>query len=310
MAVTDLELLEPTAAAPVAGPSPAVAAAVGALCISSSAVLVELAGTPAVTTAFFRCLLAVPFLVPVAVWERRRLGSPRRRAHLFAAIAGAFFAADLVLWNHAIDDVGAGIATVLGNLQVIVVTAAAWLLYRERPGRTVLVVLPAVIGGAVLVSGLAGRPSFAADPAGGIIFGSGTSLAYAGFLLTLRSAAARPHVATPLLVATASAAIVSALLGLLVGGFEAWPGVGPFLWLLLLAVTSQTVGWLLITSSLPHLTRAVSSLILLLQPVAALGLAALVRGEVPTALQLVGATLICGGVLVVARSARRPQPAR
>jgi drug/metabolite transporter (DMT)-like permease len=72
-------------------------------------------------------------------------------------------------------------------------------------------------------------------------------------------------------------------------------------WLFALAVTSQTIGWLFITSSLPRLPRAISSLILLLQPVAALGLAALVLAEHPTWAQMVGAALICGGVLIVAR---------
>ena len=62
-----------------------------------------------------------------------------------------------------------------------------------------------------------------------------------------------------------------------------------------------------ITSSLPRLPRAISSLMLLLQPVAALGLAALVLSERPTALQLFGAVLICGGVLAVARHSE-PQP--
>jgi drug/metabolite transporter (DMT)-like permease len=70
------------------------------------------------------------------------------------------------------------------------------------------------------------------------------------------------------------------------------------------------VGWLFITSSLPRLPRAMSSLMLLLQPVAALGLAALVLAERPTFLQLMGAVLICGGVLTVARRPSAGEPAR
>jgi drug/metabolite transporter (DMT)-like permease len=56
-----------------------------------------------------------------------------------------------------------------------------------------------------------------------------------------------------------------------------------------------------ITSSLPRLPRAISSLMLLLQPVAALALAAVVLAERPTWVQLLGAVLICAGVLIVAR---------
>src|SRR5207247_9286279 len=78
-------------------------------------------------------------------------------------------------------------------------------------------------------------------------------------------------------------------------------------WLLLLSITSQTVGWLLITSSLPRLPAAVSSLLLLLQPVAAVGLAAAILGERPSPAQLVGAALVCGGVLAASWAAASPR---
>jgi drug/metabolite transporter (DMT)-like permease len=72
-----------------------------------------------------------------------------------------------------------------------------------------------------------------------------------------------------------------------------------FGWLLLLALLSQTLGWLLITSSLPRLPAAVSSLLLLLQPAAALVLAGIVLHERPTLLQVTGALLVCLGVLAL-----------
>jgi drug/metabolite transporter (DMT)-like permease len=77
-------------------------------------------------------------------------------------------------------------------------------------------------------------------------------------------------------------------------------------WLLLVAISSQTVGWLLITSSLPRLPAAVSSLLLLLQPVAAMGLAAAVLAERPSLAQLAGAVLVCGGVLAASRASASP----
>lgn len=285
---------------------PLLLAALGALCISSSGVLVELAASGAGTTAFFRCALALPLLVPIAVVERRRLGARRPRARLLACVAGLVFAVNLVLWTHAINDVGAGIATVLGNLQVVFVAAAAWVLFGHRPSRRFATALPVVFAGVVLVSGLAGKPSFGGHPVAGIVYGVGTSLAYAAFLLILRSATDTAHVAGPLLDATAIAAAGALALGALFGGLDLLPGWRSFGWLLLLAVTSQTVGWLFITSSLPRLAPALSSLMLLLQPVAAVGLAALVLSEHPTALQLFGAAMICGGVLVVARRSSSP----
>ena len=52
-----------------------------------------------------------------------------------------------MFWHHAIEAVGAGLATVLGNLQVIIVGFFAWLILGERPSRATLLALPVVLGG-------------------------------------------------------------------------------------------------------------------------------------------------------------------
>jgi drug/metabolite transporter (DMT)-like permease len=290
-----------------AGPPPALLAGLGAACISASAVLIKLAGTGTATAAFYRCLLALPVLIALAVLEQRRRGRRPPRARLGALVAGVLLAIDLVLWNHAIADVGAGIATVLGNLQVVFVTAAAWAAFRERPARGFFLALPVVLAGVVLVSGLADG-AHGVHSLAGIEYGLGTSVAYAAFLLILRqTSAATPHVAGPLAEATLGAAAGAAALGLAFGGWQLDIGWRSFGWLLLLAMTSQTAGWLLITSSLPKLPAALSSLLLLLQPAASILLAAVVLSERPTPLQLTGAVLVCAGVLAASRAATRPR---
>jgi len=286
----------------VGGPSPALLATLGAACISASAVLIKLADTGPVSAAFYRSLLALPLLAVLAALEQRKRGPRPLRSRLWAVVAGVFLAIDLVLWNHAIADVGAGIATLLGNLQVVFVAVAAWLLFRERPGRGFFLALPVVLAGIVLVSGLADHAR-GAHPVAGIEYGLGTSVAYAAFLLILRqTSAATPHVAAPLAEATLGATAGAAVLGLVFGGWQLDIGWHAFGWLLLLALTSGTAGWLLITSSLPRLPASLSSLLLLLQPVAAILLAAVVLGEHPTPLQLAGAVLVCGGILVATRA--------
>ncbi len=283
-------------------------AGLGAGCISASAVLVKLADTGTATTAFFRCLLALPLLVLLAALEQRRHAPRRASARRGAFLAGLFLAVDLVLWNHAIAEVGAGIATVLGNLQVLFVALTAWVLLRERPERRFLIALPVVMAGVVMVSGLAGGAAAGIHPLAGVGYGIGTSVAYAAFLLIMRrTSAGMPHAAGPLAEATAGAALGSLLLGLAFGGLQVhipWPS---FWWLLLLSLTSQTIGWLLITSSLPRLPAAISSLTLLLQPAAAIVLAAAVLGEKPSLIQVAGAVVVCGGVLWVSLSAPSPR---
>jgi len=279
-------------------------AVLGASCISSSAILVTLAHTGVVTAAFFRCALALPVLVPLAVLERRGLGRRPVRSRVSAGVAGLFLAVDLVLWNHAIADVGAGVATVLGNLQILFVAAFAWLALHERPQRRLLVMLPVVLTGVVLVSGMLGGGRGAGlHPAAGIVFGVATSAAYACFLLILRTAAGQSqHVAGQLADATAGAAVGSLAIGLVLGGLQFDVPWSELRWLFALAVISQSAGWLLITSSLPRLPAAVSSLVLLLQPAGALLLADVVLRERPALVQVVGAALVCFGVVASTRA--------
>lgn len=286
-------------------------AALGAACISSSAILVTLSGADPVTTAFFRCALALPVLVPLAVWEQRKLGRRPLRSRVAALVAGLFLAVDLVLWNHAIADVGAGIATVLGNLQVVFVAGFAWLILRERPQRRLLTMLPVVLIGVVLVSGMVdGGHSAGLQPAAGIGFGVATSAAYACYLLILRTSAGQsPHIAGQLADATAGASLGALALGLALGGLQLDLSWSALRWLVVLALVSQTAGWLLITASLPRLPAALSSLVLLLQPAAALLLADIVLGERPTVVQVTGAALVCLGVLAGTKGGHPAAPA-
>ena len=283
---------------------PLLLAGLGAACISASGILIKLADTGAATAAFYRCFLALPLLVALALLEQRRRGPRPRAIRGGAFVAGLLLAVDLVLWNHAIAEVGAGIATVLGNLQVLFVALAAWVLFAERPHRGFLIALPVVMAGVVLVSGLIGSTAGGTHALAGIGYGLATSVAYAAFLLTLRrTSAGTPHVAGPLAEVTAGAALGSLLLGLAFGGFQlqiGWPSFG---WLLLLSVSSQTIGWLLITSSLPRLPAAISSLTLLLQPAAAMLLAAVVLSERPSLIQVAGAVVVCTGVLAATLTA-------
>jgi len=294
---------------------PLLLAGLGAATISSSAVLVVLAGSSPVSTAFYRSALALPLLAVLAAIERRRLGKRAAAQRALAVLAGVFLAVDLILWTHAIYDVGAGVATVLGNLQVLFVALIAWVAWRERPGVAVVLALPVVLTGVVLVSGLIGGPRHAVGytaglhPLAGIWYGLGTSMAYAGFLLILRrSSAGTAHIAGPVADASAGTAIASLAFGLVFGGLSLhplWPAIG---WLAMLALLSQTAGWLLITASLPRLPAVVSSLMLLLQPAVSLVLAALILGQQPTLLQIAGAALTCGGAVAASLAAATRAP--
>jgi drug/metabolite transporter (DMT)-like permease len=292
--------------------SPVAAAAAGAACISSSAVLMKLADASPSLTALGRCAFALPVLGALAFAERRRGAPPLpSRSRWLARLAGVFLAADLILWSHAIDAIGAGLGTVVTNLQVLIISLLAWVFLGERPGRSLLLASPVMLAGLVLVGGLAdvgGKRAYGTDPALGVAYGIGVAVLYAIYILTLRQATsavgagtgprARPAVAAPLFEATAGAVAASAVLGLVLHDFRlgpAWPALG---WLVLLALTSQVVGWLLITTSMPRLPASMIGALLLIQPAGSVALSYVFLGERPSALQLAGVALVLAGVFV------------
>ena len=226
-------------------------------------------------------------------------------------LAGAFFAADLVLWHHSIEAVGAGLATVLANTQVLMVGLLAWAILAERPSNRALISIPITFGGIVLIAGVLEEGAYGDDPALGVIYGVLTGAAYSGFLLTLRHGSAAGHAAGPLFDATVAAAVGCLVIGAAVGDLDLVPGAEAQFWLVVSALSAQVLGWLLIAVSLPRLPAVVSSLLLMLQPLLAVLLAAWLVDESPSLLQLVGAAAILAAVVLASarRRDREPSPA-
>jgi drug/metabolite transporter (DMT)-like permease len=282
-----------------------VLALLGAATIAFSSILIRLSQASPSTAAIFRCVYALPILGLLKWLEDRRHGPRPWRERRTAMAAGVFFAADLILWTHSIDDVGAGLSTVLANIQVVLVPLIAWALLSERPGRGPLAALPLAALGVLLISGVLEHGAYGNHPSRGAAFGVAAGITYAGFILLLRHGGAdlrRP--VGPLFDATATAAVVAVIAGVVVGDARlvpTWPSAG---WLLTLALSSQVVGWLMIATSLPRLPAAITSVLLMVAPVGAVILGAVILGESPSALQLGGVVLILAALVVATRPRR------
>ena len=278
--------------------------------ISFSAILVRLAEVSPSTAAFFRCAYALPVLALLAWHESRRYGPRTLRERVPLWIAGVMFAADLTFWHHSIEAVGAGLATVLGNIQVVLVGLLAWVALGERPDNRSLASIPVVFTGVVLISGVVGSGAYGDDPLLGVVYGVLTAITYALFILILRQGNAdvrRP--AGPLFDATLSAAVFSALGGIVVGDIDWVPDLEAQAWLVLLALSSQVLGWLLISVSLPRLPAVLTSIVLMLQPVTTVFLGAVILSEAPSAVQLLGVAIVILGVAFATLKPRERAPA-
>jgi drug/metabolite transporter (DMT)-like permease len=290
---------------------PVLAALTGAVAISFSGILYRASHVSPVTGAVFRCLYALPPLWWLSRREDKRYGPRPLDQRALAWVAGLFFAVDLVAWHQAIEEVGAGLATVLGNLQVVLVGLLAWAFLHERPSNRALAAIPVAVLGVILISGVFEDGAYGRNPSIGVAYGILTALAYSGFLLVLRQGnkdLRRP--AGPLFDATLVSGLACIPIGLVLGNLDwtpGWPAQG---YLLLLAWSSQVLGWLLISITLPRLPAALTSVLLTVQPVLSVLFAWAILDETPSELQLLGVGFVVAGLLIVStgRAARRPAP--
>ncbi len=245
----------------------------GAVAISFSPVFYIYSDTNPSTGAFFRMLYALPALALLAFLVRKAdTRSSRTRWTAFGA--GLILAPDMLSYHSSMIFIGIGIATLIGNSQVIIVTLASWKLFGEKPNQAILVSLPVVLIGLALISGIADTDPYGEDPVKGVVFGTMAAFFYSSFLILFRYSNRELAPSSSVqLDATAGAALGLLVLGLLPLSSIAiepmelqptWPGHG---WLIVLALLCQVAGWLAIAHALPRLPAAHTSFAVLLQPV-------------------------------------------
>ena len=277
----------------------------GVVLISFSGLMVRMAGVEPWRSAWLRCAYALPVLGALWLWERRRARAGAGLRPL-AALAGGLLGADLLVWHHAIDHIGAGLATVLPNLQVVLVGLVGVVAFGERPRRLFWAALPVVLLGVWLLGATGQVVAEGKSVAAGVAFGLATAAFYTGYIVLLRLARVRtPRAGTVAVVfsATLGAAAIT-FAAALAGGVAAPPAaLAPNLWLLALALGSQVLGWLLLSASIHRLPAALTGVALLLQPVLALLWGRLLLAEPIGWLQAGGAGVLLVGVALAHRGA-------
>ena len=277
----------------------------GAMLLSFAPLLYIRSDTSPVTGAFFRMLYALPILI-FLVWYLNRDDPRGIRNRALAFSAGLLLAIDFVGYHSAIDYIGSGIATLIGNSQVVIVTLVSWWMFGERPNRMIVFALPMVMLGLILISGIWDDEPYGDDPIKGVVGGIVAAIFYSSFLILYRfsNRIQAPSVNLQL-DATAGAAT-----GLLIAGIMPlsrldiepidfsfnWPGHG---WIILLAASCQVIGWIAITYALPRLPAAHTSFAILLQPVLTILWGVIILSENPSIQQIGGMSLIFAAIIAV-----------
>jgi drug/metabolite transporter (DMT)-like permease len=260
--------------------------------------MVRLAQTSAhigpVAAGFWRLALAVPFLAFFAARQGR--GRPWPRWTLIAAVAagGVFFAADLAAWHAGILRTKLANATLFGNFASFLFAIYGFVILRILPGRVQALALGLAGIGTVLLLG----SSFELSPtqASGDLLTILAGLFYTFYLVAVDQA--RKAMAPWPVLAIATAAGVPCLLAFALAIGEP---VMPHDWtpIVLLALSSQVVGQGLLVYAMGHQSPLVVGLCFLTQPVTSAAIGWAVFDERLSALDGVGALLICAALVLI-----------
>lgn len=224
------------------------------------------------------------------------------------AMAGLFFSFDVWLWHRSIIYIGAGIATLLANTQVIYLALFGKFILKDKTNWFLYPSMIITITG-IILSSLPFITSFTLDTNSlGIIYGLLTGVTYAILTIFLRRGVKtyQTNGLWPVYCLTAFAAFSSLLIALLEGSLET-PSSKDLIFMLIYGGIIHFGGWLLISKSLSKLPIAIASLILLLQPVCATIFGHLLYEETLSKIQMIGLGLSLIGIYLSSISKRETQ---
>lgn len=283
----------------------------GSFAMASSAAIIFNLDAETMSVAAYRSLLAVPMLLPFVVWELRRvdrLQALPRTTIIGAVVGGVAIGVDYAFYNASIGLIGPGLATVLINIQIVILPLLAWSLEGVRPMRQLGVIVPLMLLGVAFAAGAFDQVRISWF---GVIAGLVAGTAYAAYLAIIRRTAPatlRPAPFTVLSIVCLSAGLTAGAAAAVTGRLHVPAEAADWLWLLALAFVGQLVVYLSFNTAMTSLNEVTSSTLMLSAPIFAILLGVVLFASVPSLWQLVGCAMIIAGAWWTI-SARRGRPA-
>ena len=278
----------------------------GAAAISLAPILVRLSELGPGATAFYRVLFALPVFLFWMMYDKKSSNVHRQPSSLkdyaYLAIAGGFFAGDLLFWHWSIKLTSIANATLLANFAPIFITLGSFYIFGERFSRIFIGGMLLSMFGVLLLLGDSFVFHFSHLVGDG--FGLIAAVFYAAYLLAvsrLRLNFSTVTVITWSGLATCICMIPITLLSgesLIITTFYGW------IVLVALALISHAGGQSLIAFSLAHLPAAFGSVGLLLQPVLAAIIAWVIFDESLGIMQASGGLVVIIGIYISRQGSR------
>ena len=275
---------------------PGIAVATGILGISLSSIFVRYSTAPSAVTAFWRLFITVLIMTPMTFITpqfRTEFRTAARKDLFLSALSGLFLAIHFLLWFESLKLTSVASSTAIVCTEVIWVALGFCIFLKGR------IPLPAAAAITVTVIGSC-CIALADSAAGNSLFGDILSLlaAISAAVYMLIGRAVRSRLTTAVYTYTVYAActLVLLLTCICAGVNPVKFGYSPVFVGLLLAVFSTMLGHSVFSWALKYFSPAFLSASKLCEPVVAAILAALLFGEFPHWLVIIGGVLILAGV--------------
>ncbi|MCB0453582.1 MAG: DMT family transporter [Aequorivita sp.] len=274
---------------------PRIALVIGIICISIFPILVKLSLSPGVISAFYRMAIAAAILVPFTILTGK-LKIPSLKIFLLTVLCGALFAADVAVWNIAIQESTATQATLLTNLSPVWVGVGSFFFLKNKPTINFWIGTAIAIFGMITLVGFGFFLKLDFDLA--FVFAILSGVFYAVYMLLSKYVLYEVEVLPFITISTLSSAFFLAILSYVLDQpFTGFSNMGWFV-LLVQGVVCQLLAWLLLGYATKHMRATRVSVSLLGQAVLTTILAWLFIGEEVSFQMIVGGIVLLFGIRI------------
>lgn len=244
-------------------------AIIGSILLGASPIFVRLTDIGPISTAFYRIFFALPILW---VWDwlgakkhLRSHNSPTQKDYILFALAGLFFALDLITWHWSLDLTSIVNASLFNNFTPFFVPLFVWIFYTQKPSMLFVCAVIAALFGSGILTG----ESIQLDLTHlwGDLFALFSAVAYSAYIIILKQLRDRFDTSVIMLWSTFFNMLIL-LVCVLVSGENFIPvTLNDWIGILSLALLVHVGGQGLLASAMGGLSAAFIALVLLIAPV-------------------------------------------
>ena len=269
--------------------------AFGAMLIGFAPIFVKLSMLSSSAISFYRMFLALPFLFLLNYILNKKFffRVKNKKTILYAAFASLAFTTDLTLWHFSMDITSVSNATIIVNSAPIFVAILSFIFFKERLTKGFL------LSFLVTYSGIVGLIYFSNNYVNGKLLGDILCLIAAffyGVYLLVIARLGKENSLNIIFYTTFFCCLFSIIPMMIEGGNLIPSSSFEWLNLILMAFLCQFGGQYFITHAIGKISASGASIGLLMQPLTATILAAIIFSEILTSLQTVFALISLFGI--------------